>query len=476
MIRFACRCSNEIEVEFEMAGQMLQCPRCGLLVDVPSLDDLPNLRDDGTYIFREETAAENPAINSPRRIVPPTIYDRSDKQDLRPNLDEYLKSGTIGDTFTRDVELHGKPLRPKYDPITGELVKPMDVKSEPQKPKSKIRGINTRKPVLGYAREKTDVHNPIPSLTEIFVLALRPENLLAWGFVVIVFAFNLALVNLPGVNLFFISLVFPITTLLIIGHLGNVVDEMAMEERDELPVLFRNVSFVDDIWKPGVRVIFSMLVCVLPAMAVRFGPMGDNPAVLVASTVLTYLLFPVVLLTFSCGGVLNNALPWRMFGTIPVIGWKYLFICLTFAIGYEFFITGAMLSFIACKSFGLYLFSSPGIAPPPLQAFPFLPRWVERAMALPTLTLGIYLLHVFGWQLGVVYRRHHDAFPWVLQRHEYSQRRDTTALLQQRAKQLAEENALKRVEALKQPGGSDAAGDSIPVAQPVDRPSNRPAK
>ncbi|HQY88246.1 MAG TPA: hypothetical protein PK402_06280, partial [Tepidisphaeraceae bacterium] len=326
MIRFACRCGNEIEVEIEMAGQMLQCAKCGLLVDVPSLDDLPNLREDGTYTFHEDdVTVRPPGVAGPRRVVPPTIYDRSDSQDLRPNLDEYLKSGTIGDTFTREVEVQGSPLRPKYDPVTGELVMPVDVKPDAKKPASRVRGVDTNKPLLGYARPKTDVKaNSNPTLTSIFIRALAPENLLAWIFVVAVHAFNMAFINLPGIGLLYIFVVFPITTLLIIGHLGNVVDEMATEERDELPALFRTVSFVDDIWKPAVNVILAMALCLSPVLFVRFGPYGDIQALLTATSILTYLLFPAVLLTLCCGGVLNNVLPWRMFGVIPQIGWKYL--------------------------------------------------------------------------------------------------------------------------------------------------------
>ena len=48
MIKFPCRCSHLFTLDDEMAGGMIQCPRCGLLNDVPSLNDLQNILPDGT--------------------------------------------------------------------------------------------------------------------------------------------------------------------------------------------------------------------------------------------------------------------------------------------------------------------------------------------------------------------------------------------------------------------------------------------
>ena len=38
-------------------------------------------------------------------------------------------------------------------------------------------------------------------------------------------------------------------------------------------------------------------------------------------------------------------------------------------------------------------------------------------VVLPALGAGVYLMHYFMWYLGLMYRSHHDQFPWVLQRH-----------------------------------------------------------
>jgi hypothetical protein len=36
---------------------------------------------------------------------------------------------------------------------------------------------------------------------------------------------------------------------------------------------------------------------------------------------------------------------------------------------------------------------------------------------MPVLAVCVYLMHYFCWLVGLMYRIHHDQFPWVLQRH-----------------------------------------------------------
>ena len=43
MIRFPCRCGHQFEVSDDQAGGMIQCPKCHLLRDIPTLSDLPGL-------------------------------------------------------------------------------------------------------------------------------------------------------------------------------------------------------------------------------------------------------------------------------------------------------------------------------------------------------------------------------------------------------------------------------------------------
>jgi hypothetical protein len=43
--------------------------------------------------------------------------------------------------------------------------------------------------------------------------------------------------------------------------------------------------------------------------------------------------------------------------------------------------------------------------------------WNQPYISYPALCLGIYLLHLFGWQCGLYYRGYHEAFNWLFQRH-----------------------------------------------------------
>ena len=49
MIDFPCQCGYRFRVPDDRAGASLQCPKCHLLTDVPTLSDLPALKPDGTY-------------------------------------------------------------------------------------------------------------------------------------------------------------------------------------------------------------------------------------------------------------------------------------------------------------------------------------------------------------------------------------------------------------------------------------------
>jgi hypothetical protein len=41
----------------------------------------------------------------------------------------------------------------------------------------------------------------------------------------------------------------------------------------------------------------------------------------------------------------------------------------------------------------------------------------KAVFAWPLLVGGIYLMHAFCWYLGLAYRKYHEKFPWVFQRH-----------------------------------------------------------
>jgi hypothetical protein len=79
-----------------------------------------------------------------------------------------------------------------------------------------------------------------------------------------------------------------------------------------------------------------------------------------------------------------------------------------------------------------------------------LPHKVEILLALPAVMIAIYLLHVFAWQMGLLYRLHHDQFNWVLQKADKSVRNDTLAQLHRHRQREMEAKARRARENLEQ--------------------------
>src|SRR5687768_9975329 len=60
MIQFACHCTHPLEVDDNMSGGMIQCPKCGRLCDVPTADEAKQLESDGTYNLGETVQTVQP--------------------------------------------------------------------------------------------------------------------------------------------------------------------------------------------------------------------------------------------------------------------------------------------------------------------------------------------------------------------------------------------------------------------------------
>src|SRR5947209_6712040 len=125
MIRFACRrCKEILEVPGDMAGSPVQCPRCGLLADAPAFSDVENLADDGTFKLGDPLTEHDP-----ERLA--ELMHVFAKKDMEGN--ELDHRGPIGEED--EYALSGEPapeLKPKYDPDTGLLVRPLDIHQDPR--------------------------------------------------------------------------------------------------------------------------------------------------------------------------------------------------------------------------------------------------------------------------------------------------------------------------------------------------------
>ncbi len=131
MIKFPCKCGNVFNLTDDMAGGMLQCPRCGLLNDIPTLGELANLSEDGTVKLAERSISsqvhdQNAIAQMHVAFSPHTTDSLGREKDLRPDKEHFQAVG----------EIHEEPTRatPKYDPATGELVRPLDLKTSDPMP------------------------------------------------------------------------------------------------------------------------------------------------------------------------------------------------------------------------------------------------------------------------------------------------------------------------------------------------------
>ena len=210
MIQFAChRCSWKLAVHEDQAGESVQCPSCGFLVDVPRLDELGNLNDDGTYELNDATPRTAPTLADNRKL--PSMREHHG-EDRRGSVEDFLK---IGVTPDEQLELNqevrpGVPKAPKYDPITGELLLPIEVAQEKNpsgKPIAIAQPIGGTSKTLHYATARHT--SGALSVFYPFIGMLRTGNVVVWLIVTLVLAANIAMATVPVLGLLYLFILGP---------------------------------------------------------------------------------------------------------------------------------------------------------------------------------------------------------------------------------------------------------------------------
>lgn len=408
MIRFPCICKHKIEVHEDQAGGAVQCPRCGRLNDIPSLSDLAHISEDGTYLV--EGLAVQP---EPERFAElHHIYrkDRVDEEgneiDLR-NTEEQIELAS-GEEAQLSLADELRPAAPKYDPVTGELVRPIDLAGPgagpvPQGPipVEPIEIPAARRAISYATREATHAISP----RRVFMELLMPVNGAVMLFVFLMHFLLLGVEMIVFAGLFFVAPIWFAVAAGIVAHYGTVVDEIGPVGRDELPRPLRQVSFSEDLWGPFCGMFIAIAVCYGP-MGVMIWNVGTSPpwgmielSLFAAGT----FLWPAVLLTTMTSGTVVNLRPDRVLGVIRACGGKYSVAVLLWLICGGTYIWSILLSSTSAASF----FSRPS-----LLAGRHLPA---AAVVYPMLAIGVYLMHYFCWYVALLYRAHHDHFPWTLQ-------------------------------------------------------------
>ena len=470
MIRFSCKCGFEFNLTEDHAGEVRQCSRCGLLVDVPSSDELAWLAEDGT-IGLDASAADGrrePGL-SLAEMYRAYSRNRTDADgnpiDLRNENDHLSGAGQI------DAQGH-RPERiaPRYDPETGERIIPLALKDEtprpvlsvaeivdpdediplaeavPPRPTAKPAAQPHRRPrgtqpvpvqplpvepiavepipvqpipvqparpgarVRSLTYATGDAARPTSPATVAVDLLVRPANLIVLLFVGW-FYVGAYLLKIPLNAFAYVAGLPPLVTqvlnlplLALVAHYGCVVEDIGPDGVDELPRPLRNFAFGDDLFAPGVRVLLAVALCYGPAIVCGAITHMDRPptiAITLSLAAVGTYAFPAVVLTLLTGSTVLNLAPRRLLGVVAQCGAGYIasvFLAGGAVFGTAFFLLGPS--------------TLPALANVRGTAYT-----ARLALLVPALGLTMYLSHLFAWHLGLLYREHHDQFPWVGQRH-----------------------------------------------------------
>jgi hypothetical protein len=408
MIEFNCACKQyKFSLPPEMAGSLIQCPTCRRLVDVPTLDELAHIHEDGGYKFEGESKSK---VLDPRVAIRAFSRQRLDEFgqeiDLRTTMEQVYRAGVQHAPGTLDGV---RPIPPKYDPVTGELIRALAIKNEtpqrvlPVEPESDepLDAVPIPPRKISYSAFAP----PRISFASIFIKLFQPANVVVMGFILLMHLFAVATAFIV-VNGFIFAIIAPLLLFMgLVGHFGNVIDEVGPGGRDELPAPMRDASFGDDIWRPFIQVSVAHLFAFLPLYLCGHAAMPPGVRLFAGTICLGAGVFilPALLLTSCTSGVYLNLRPDRVLGVIGVCGARYVPTVITFAAaGLTYW-----LSLTAIGDASMRLMQMQGMS----TAF------TELGVGVAILVGGIYLMHAFCWELGLLYRSFHEQFPWILQRH-----------------------------------------------------------
>jgi hypothetical protein len=407
VIRFFCHCGHPFELDDSEAAGLVQCPHCGRLNDVPSLSDLESISDDGTYkvdapLVRPEATADLAYVYQRAKIDA-----EGNEIDLRITRADIEAVG--GEPIPLAPDITPREAAPKYDPETGELIRPIEVKQSDDEPVDP-RSIPIAKPALIYA---TPGMGRSSSMAWAFVQLFMPLNLAVMLAVYVVHLLMMPLVLVVAAGFFIIVMAVPFMVCLLMAHYGNIVEDIGPNQRDELPRPLRDLGWYEDIWSPLVGVMGSLLICYGPMLLAIFAHISANAkfALLALLGGVGTFFFPAVLLTLQTSGTSFNLRPDRVLKVINACGASYFINVVLWVAAVVIYTWGWLGTSLAIvKTYGQYA-KLPNL----------LTSW---SITMPMLVLGMFLMHYFCWCVGLLYRVYYAKFPWVFQFHEPTKMRE----------------------------------------------------
>ena len=409
MIRFFCKCGHGFSLDDAEAGGTTQCPDCGLLVDIPLHQDLASISEDGTYKLDQAPVLNNPEVAADLIYVYTKGAADIDgyEKDMRLTDQELDLAGTH-EEIPLDPEIVPREKAPKYDPETGELIIPIDVKEHhPSIPSGAPPLGHAGPPTLHYATAQTSTP---PSFFSGLVRLFAPGNMVVMFAIFCMHVLLWPLLFVMHEGFYFIFLAVPVMIALIVSHYGNVLEDVGPHDKDDLPRPLRDMDWYDDLWLSFCNVFGSLVICYWPLMPITtaMGIERGNPMLLLALLVVFAAMgtfcFPAVLLTLCASGTIYNLRPDRVLRLIAISGPVYFFLMLLWMLTLATYGWG-----YAATNMALGRLMSGGSGPNLLFGWP---------VATSALVVGIFLMHYLCYALGLLYRIHHQDFPWILQRHE----------------------------------------------------------
>jgi hypothetical protein len=426
IIRFPCHCGHLFELTRDHAASAIQCPKCGRLNDVPALSDMGNLDDDGTLRLKDDDA---PATRRPTNA--PQVFtsfrrghiDRDAGDiDLRPTHEDLANVGADrapDEIPLLDDDANVAPKKPKYDPVTGELIRPVGLAKTPDMvPAAQIPVARVAVPLTYAAGDLRGVMKLSKVLVELFM----PVNFIVTLFIFVFYVFFqildvVIMVLLAAAGVLPVLAHFPLVFVLM-GHYARTLVHNGPDAMDELPRPLGSLNWTDDFWRPFVQMFTSLVVCFIPTIVCLMYVPAKFAAAAILPLGLGLFFFPAVFLTVATSGAAANLRPDRLTAVIRIAGGQYM---------------TAFLIWLAAVPMFVFSIVSVAIIPGDVLAkHPGLYKLNHPLVVYPEILLTILVMHLGAWHLGLIYRRFHHDFPWVLQHHVSSRRLDE----RQRAAQI----------------------------------------
>lgn len=409
MIEFPCTCGHRFSLDPDEAGGLVQCPQCNRLNDVPTLSDLEQIAHDGTYKMEAaELRDPRPAEADLAYVYQKGLYDAQGNEiDLRNTPEERARAG-IAHPIPLAPSERPRGTGPRYDPETGELIAPLDIRSDGPNSAASTdpASIPMARAVISYASGAAAIK---PGYVRIFVHLLAPFNLAVMIGIFIVHLLLMPLLAVVLAGIMFLIVGIPFLVGAILAHYGNVIEDAGPYDRDELPRPLRDLGWYEDLWSPFCNVAGSLILCYGP-MVVLPSLLGLMPAarpldgfVSIACAAVGTFLFPAVLLTLQTSGTALNLRPDRLLAVIAACGRDYFMVLVLWVIAGGLYALG-------WGGTSLYIANL-------IHALP-LPNWMMSfSVGAPALGAAVFMMHYFCMIEGMLYRIYYPKFPWILQRH-----------------------------------------------------------